>query len=195
MAKAFKRTRRGIAGHLEPGERQLLGRLFQDIIALLEPEEPGNADPLAALVGVDTEATVPADSALLRLLPSAVQDDDVEALEFRRLTERSLREGKIGALRAGALFLEQREPVLSTEQAQLLAKALNDVRLVLADRLAIETEEDADRLRDTDDWSKADDVDTYLALVYNFVTWLQETLMQALLDTLAAGGGNSPSTI
>lgn len=194
MAKAFKRTRRGIAGHLEPGERQLLGRLFQDIIALLEPEEPGNTDPLAALVGVDAQATVPADSALLRLLPNAVQDDDVEALEFRRLTERSLREGKIGALRASALFLEQREPVLSTEQAQLLAKALNDVRLVLADRLAVETEEDADRLRDVDDWSKADDVDTYLALVYNFVTWLQETLMQALLDTRAAGNGSSPSS-
>ena len=33
-----------------------------------------------------------------------------------------------------------------------------------------------------EDWSQAEDVETYLALVYNFMTWLQETLMQALLD-------------
>jgi hypothetical protein len=58
------------------------------------------------------------------------------------------------------------------------------VRLVLADRLKIETDEDAHALHGIDDWSQAEDLDTYLALVYNFMTWLQETLMQALLDGL-----------
>jgi hypothetical protein len=58
------------------------------------------------------------------------------------------------------------------------------VRLVLADRLDITTDEDAQALHDIDDWSQAEDLDTYLALVYNFLTWLQEALMQALLDGL-----------
>ncbi len=184
MAKAFKRTRRGIGGYLEPGERELLRRLFEDVIELLEPEEPAHQDPLAAMVGVDGQARVPEDSALLRLLPNAVGNDDEEALEFRRLTERSLREGKIGALRAAALLVEKREAVLTGEQAQLMSRALNDVRLVLADRLGIESDADAERLHGIDDWAKADDVDTYLALVYNFVSWLQETLMQAMLEGL-----------
>ncbi len=184
MAKAFKRNRRGISGYLEPGERQLLRRLFEDVVALLEPAEPANEDPLAAMVGVDGQARVPEDSALLRLLPSGVDNDDNEALEFRRLTERSLRETKIGALRGAALLIEKREVTFSDEQAHLVARALNDVRLVLADRLDIETDEDAERLHGVDDWSKADDVDTYLAVVYNFVTWLQETLMQAMLKGL-----------
>ncbi|MFP3467744.1 DUF2017 family protein, partial [Leifsonia sp. SIMBA_070] len=93
----------------------------------------------------DTTASVPADSALHRLLPNGVQGDDAEALEFRRLTERSLRESKTGALRAAALLLESKPLLLNAEQAQYFARALNDVRLVLADRLGLETDEDAER--------------------------------------------------
>ena len=101
MAKPFKSTRRGITGALEPGEARLLGALLEDVISMLEPEtEPGD-DPLAAIVGMsgaDAEATAPDDSAVRRLLPDAVRGDDDEALAFRRLTERSLREQKIGAV-------------------------------------------------------------------------------------------------
>lgn len=181
MAKAFRATRRGIAGEFEPGEVRLLGRLFADVVQLLEPEERENEDPLAALVGLDSEAVKPEDSAVARLLPDAVRNDDVESLEFRRLTERSLREDKVGVLRGAALLLENTNVLLNPDQAQLLARALNDVRLVLADRLNIETDEDAARLHDISDLEDAEDLESYLALVYNFVTWLQEGLMQALL--------------
>jgi hypothetical protein len=184
MARAFKNTRKGITGHLEPGERELIRRLFEDIIGMLEPPVKAEEDPLAALVGLDPDAVRPADSALLRLLPDAVRDDAGGALEFRRLTERSLREDKLAALRASSLLLEQNPLQLSQEQARLFARAVNDVRLVLADRLDIRTDEDAQALQDIDDWSQAEDLDTYLALVYNFLTWLQEALMQALLDGL-----------
>jgi hypothetical protein len=54
---------------------------------------------------------------------------------------------------------------------------------VLADRLGIETDEDAARLHGIDDFADAEDVEAYLALVYNFVTWLQESLLQALLSS------------
>ena len=59
MAKAFKYGLKGIKGHLEPAERELLRSLFDDVISMLEPEQRANEDPLAALVGLDTEAREP----------------------------------------------------------------------------------------------------------------------------------------
>lgn len=181
MAKAFSAGRRGITGFLEPAERDLLRKLFADIITMLEPATPAHEDPLAALIGLDMDVSVPTDPALRRLLPDAVTDDADSALEFRQLTERSLRESKIGALRAASLGLESEKLVLTPEQATLWAKALNDVRLVLAERLDIRDEEDAERVHEVQDWGDAEDVESYLSLVYNFVSWLQESLVQAML--------------
>ncbi|WP_269937022.1 DUF2017 domain-containing protein [Arthrobacter sp. HY1533] len=185
MAKAFSAGRRGITGHLESAERDLLRKLFSDIISMLEPDSPAHEDPLAALIGLDMDVSVPSDPALLRLLPDAVKDDAAASLEFRQLTERSLREGKIGALRAASLGLESDKLVLDAEAARHWAMALNDVRLVLAERLDIRSEEDADKVHEVQDWDQAEDVDSYLSLVYNFVTWLQESLVQAMLSSLA----------
>lgn len=187
VAKAFSAGRRGITGFLEPAERDLLRKLFADIIQMLEPERPAHEDPLAALIGLDMDVQVPTDPALLRLLPHAVKNDDDSALEFRQLTERSLRETKIGALRAASLSLESEKLVLDPESTKLWAMALNDVRLVLAERLEIRDEEDAERVHEVQDWDEADDVESYLSLVYNFVTWLQESLLQAMLSELARG--------
>ncbi|MCC3280853.1 DUF2017 domain-containing protein [Arthrobacter caoxuetaonis] len=186
MATGFKLTRKGITAHLEPGERTLLRGLFSDVITMLTPDTPAHTDPLAAMVGMDTSAEVPRDPALLRLLPDAVHGNDDDALEFRRLTERSLREGKIGSLQAASLALESNQMHLDPEQARHFAQALNDVRLVLGSRLDLRTDEDAEALHSITEPGDAEDVEQYLALVYNFVTWLQETLMKALLDTLPA---------
>lgn len=185
MAKAFSAGRRGISAHLESAERDLLRKLFKDIIIMLEPETPAHADPLAALIGLDMDVRVPQDPALLRLLPDAVKDDVDASLEFRQLTERSVRENKIAALRSASLALERDKLVLDDETARLWSMALNDVRLVLAERLDIRSEADADRVHEVQDWSRAEDVDSYLSLVYNFVTWLQESLVQAMLVNLA----------
>ena len=46
------------------------------------------------------------------------------------------------------------------------------------------TEEDAERLHRCRTGPTREDVDSYLALVYNFVTWLQESLVQAMLVAL-----------
>ena len=187
VAKAFSAGRRGITGFLEGPERDLIRKLFADIITMLEPETPASSDPLAALIGLDMDVRVPTDPALLRLLPDAVKNDDDSALEFRQLTERSLRETKIGALRAASLGLESDKLVLDPEQAKLWSMALNDVRLVLAERLAIRDEGDAERVHLVQDWGEADDVESYLSLVYNFVSWLQESLVQAMLVALQRG--------
>lgn len=187
MAKAFTAGRRGITGFLEPAERDLLRKLFADIITLLQPDSPAHEDPLAALIGLDMDVSVPTDPALLRLLPNVVKDDAESALEFRQLTERSLRETKIGALQAAMLGLDLEKLVLDANTARLWSMALNDVRLVLAERLEIRDEADAERVHQVQDWGDAEDVESYLSLVYNFVSWLQESLVQAMLVGLASG--------
>ncbi|GAB4099707.1 DUF2017 domain-containing protein [Sinomonas halotolerans] len=182
MADPFVYGRRGITGRLEEPERELLRGLFNDVIGMLEQETDPGQDPLEALVGLSPHARVPEDPALARLLPQAVKDDDDASLEFRRLTERSLREGKTGALRAASLGLDAAHLTLDDAAARHWSTALNDVRLVLAERLGIRSEEDAERVHAVTDWSEAEDVEAYLALVYNFVTWLQTTLVEAMLD-------------
>lgn len=189
MAKAFKYGLKGITGYLEPAERELLRGLFADVIAMLEPEERQNQDPLSALIGLDMEVQEPTDRAVRRLLPNVMKDDGAASLEFRQLTERSLREGKIGALRAASLGLDKDDLTLTETDARHWSTALNDVRLVLAERLDIQDEADAEHVHLMQDWSQAEDVESYLALVYNFTTWLQESLVQAMVHSLDTRSG------
>lgn len=189
MAKAFKYGLKGITGYLEPAERELLRGLFADVIAMLEPEERQNQDPLSALIGLDMEVQEPTDRAVRRLLPNVMKDDGAASLEFRQLTERSLREGKIGALRAASLGLDKDDLTLTETDARHWSTALNDVRLVLAERLDIQDEADAEHVHLMQDWSQAEDVESYLALVYNFTTWLQESLVQAMVHSMDTRSG------
>jgi hypothetical protein len=184
VAKAFKYGLKGITGYLEPAERELLRSLIDDVISMLQPDESASEDPLTALIGLDMNVKEPSDRALLRLLPNVVKGNDAASLEFRQLTERSLRENKIGALRAAALGLDTNELVLSPAEARHWSQALNDVRLVLAERLDIRDDADAEHVHTMQDWSQAEDVESYLALVYNFTTWLQESLVQAMLQSM-----------
>lgn len=158
-----------------------------------EAEQAPERDPLWALTGLSPEdfgdaepAAVepPSDPALLRLLPDAVRDDPEASAAFRAMTERGLRQSKTAGLRAATMVLESTHIVLDEAAAQRFAAALNDVRLVLSERLDIRTEADAERVHGVDDWADAESVDDYLALVYNFVSWVQESLMQALTETL-----------
>lgn len=189
MAKAFKYGLKGITGYLEPAERELLRGLFADVIAMLEPEARENQDPLSALIGLDMDVQEPTDRAVRRLLPNVMKDDGAASLEFRQLTERSLREGKIGALRAASLGLDKDDLTLTETDARHWSTALNDVRLVLAERLDIQDEADAEHVHLMQDWSQAEDVESYLALVYNFTTWLQESLVQAMVHSLDTRSG------
>ncbi|MFI7581446.1 DUF2017 domain-containing protein [Kocuria sp. M1N1S27] len=183
MAQGFRSTRKGITARFEDAEKELLQKLFADVAQALAPEEPVSEDSLERMLGVSGGASVPDDSALRRLLPDGSLDPE-RAAEFRRYTERGLREAKMGVLKQAALALEAQPVRLAPEDAQAFGQALNDVRLVLADRLGIQDEADAERVGRYDDWSAIEDVETYMSLLYNFVSWLQETLMEALLHDL-----------
>lgn len=188
MARAFRRTRRGLSAQLDDVERILLSRLLDDVQEMLADDVPPETDPLALMMGISKDAHTPEDPALARLLPPASRDDDEASVEFRRLTERGLRARKCEHLRAARATLErQGSLLLSDDEAQAWLKSLTDVRLVLGERLGLRTDLDAERLHeelsgaDTDD---AEDPRAYLAAVYDFLTWLQESLAEVLLADL-----------
>ncbi|MDI3330461.1 MAG: DUF2017 family protein [Micrococcus sp.] len=178
------------------------GDPFWDIVAGLGPlsqvQQTGTAADVGPGPGPGPTAApyrpAPADPALARLLPDGVVgqapadgDDgtaDRAAGEFRALTEDAVRRAKTQDLQRAVAALQANPVVLSEPEAVSFSRALNDVRLVLSSRLGIETEEDAERVHDVDDWSDATDVESYMALLYNFTTWLLETLTVALSTRL-----------
>lgn len=192
MAQGFRSTPHGMIARLDQQERGLLRRLFEDVISMLEPEEPqqatgdGELDSLEALLGLTDDAQAPRDPAVHRLLPDASSDTQ-RAQEFRRYTERALREDKVGALRRCAMAVEHDPVQLEGPAVQDFSRALNDVRLVLATRLEIDSEEDAhrvERIASRANGHKIDDPQTYMAVVYGFVSWLQNSLVEAMLTEL-----------
>ena len=134
----------------------------------------------------------PADPAVARLLPEAMpQADAAERGAHRALTEDALSEGKLADARLALELLRSTRVEVPHHQAPGFGRALNDVRLVLAARLGVETAEDAARVHAVDDWRSAEDVESTMALLYNFTTWLLETLMTEMLSELPEGADES----
>lgn len=165
---------------LEPTNREPTGDPFDDLVATLEVRPLD--DPAITSQG-------PPDPALERLLPTAHRDDPALAAEFRRLTEHGLRERKTANLATAiaALLAPDRgrggdKVRLDQAQAQAMVVALTDVRLLLGERLGLRTDDDADALQDRLEAASEDDPQLYLAAYYDFMTWLQESLTQALMS-------------
>ena len=201
MARAFRATTRGYKAELQAHERRLLSQLCADVITMLtqrgkdlavtNAEEDEFAHFRAELAGLGAETDddadpgldPPQDAVLARLLPDASTDSQ-EAAQFRRLAESSLRESKIADLRSARLALESETVALSEQQAPVFGRALNDVRLTLAARLGIEEESDAERIHEQAGQGAAASTEEFMAELYAFTTWLQETLFSAMLDVL-----------
>lgn len=189
MARGFRSGADGLSARLSADERGLLIRLCHDIIGLLELEQADpQADPLEALLGGDGPVEAPQDPAVARLLPAGSQDRE-QAEEFRRFTDRSLREQKVASLRAAALAFDSSPVRLSPAAAVDVSRALNDIRLVLSTRLGIDSEAEARRVEKTAG-KKPKDTETYMAVVYGFVSWLQDSLIQAMLLELPEDDGD-----
>jgi Domain of unknown function (DUF2017) len=136
-----------------------------------------NAGDLAAMVGFAEDAELPDDPVLARLLPDAYRDDPEASGEFRRYTEQGLRSGKAAAARTVLATLppEGGRIRLSEPEAQAWLRALNDVRLALGTRLGV-TDEFDDQVSDM---APEDPRAAYVG-VYQWLAFLQETLVQAL---------------
>ena len=161
-------------------ERQVLVNLTEQIIELLaERVDHHNDDPLAAMVGITAHDTPPDDEVLLRLLPNAYADQ-VDASEFRRYTESTLRQKK--QAHAMAMRMHIKTAVdgvveLDHDSANAWLGAMNDVRLALGVRLKVEenTQQELELLA-------PDDPMRGVYAVYSWLGWLQESLIDALMD-------------
>lgn len=169
---------RGLHVSLEEVEVALLQSLARQLQDLVGPRDDPHADPLFALVGIDPVAETPDDPALRRLLPDAFIDDEEAAGEFRRFTERDLRESKArNAARVDAQLVEQgQEVTIAGDAIAAWLGFLNDTRLTIGTRLEI-SEENHDALADLPDT----DPRSGLFQVYDWLTFLQESIVQRLL--------------
>jgi hypothetical protein len=136
-----------------------------------------SADDLAAMIGLTENPELPSDPALARLLPDAYQDDPEASGEFRRYTEQGLRSGKVAAARTVLATLPPKggRVRLSGPEAQAWLRALNDVRLALGVRLEVTEDFDEQVAR-----MSPDDPRLAYAGVYQWLGYLQETLVEAL---------------
>lgn len=163
----------GLGVDLSELEVAMLRSLTRQMIDFVGPQAPEAADPLAAMVGIDPDAAPSEDPALLRLLPDAFVDDEEAAAEFRRFTERELRDGKARHAQAVERDLEAGGVVVTTETMPAWLGFLNDARLVLGARLEL-TEENQDELEALPD----DDPRAALYGLYGWLTYVQESLVQ-----------------
>ena len=157
---------------LDPAEHGVLSQLFDQMAELLEdPDSENGSDPLAKLLNMSGSTQISEDPALARLFPDGYSGDEHASADFRRFTEQDLRAQKIAALSVARETLSEwtGKSSVTPQQAQHWLKALNDLRLVLGTRLEIT--DDADRDHDSEEPGMH---------LYNYLTYLQGTLIDAL---------------
>ena len=175
-------------GRFSESEREVLINLSEQIIELLaERVDHGHEDPLAAMVGITVHDAPPEDEVLLRLLPNAYADEPASS-EFRRYTESTLRDKKRAhamALRSNLINAGDAPIDLDHDGAMAWLGALNDIRLALGVRLKIE-----DNAQEHLELLKPDDPLRAVYAVYTWLGWLQESLIQALMDDVPDEANN-----
>jgi hypothetical protein len=204
MMAGFRRTSGGVSARFTPAQASIVRTLVSQVAELIGGPEaepgpvtpgpgPGQAAPgpgelpdaedpfgpgeLAALLGEGGPAGPPDDPVLARLLPDAYQGDPGAAGDFRRYTEHGLRSGKVAAARTVLATLPGRggRVRLTAQDGEVWLRALNDVRLALGVRLGI-TEDYEHELGGL----SSDDPRAAYLQVYDWLTFLQETLVRAL---------------
>lgn len=161
-------------------EKEVLLNLCEQIIELLaERHDHGHDDPLAAMVGITSHDSPPEDEVLHRLLPNAYADQ-VDASEFRRYTEATLRQKKQAHAISMRIHLKSADDGvidLDHDNANAWLGAINDIRLALGVRLKVQnnSHEELELLA-------PDDPLRGVYAVYTWLGWLQETLLSALID-------------
>jgi hypothetical protein len=184
MARGFRRTGSGYRCRLEPEEAALIRQLADELAALIEDEtggpagSAGSADELERMLAVPSESPPrPSDPVMSRLFPDAYADDDDAAAEFRRLAQGDLSAGKLAALTLLRDSIGERggDVAIDDDAAQQWLTALNDLRITLGTVVGV-TDDNADELADL----PPDDPRADLFAVYDFLTYLQGTLVEAV---------------
>lgn len=182
MGTAFRRRRDGtLTATLHAGEADLLRNLVSQLLELLADGEPSApTDPLEQVLDL-ASGEPPSDPVLRRLFPDGYADERA-AGDFRRYTERGLRDTK----RRNALVVldgleraeqgrrdDERTVTVQRHDADAWMRALTDLRLALGTRLGIEQDVEPEFADDPDDPRR------YVLGVYEWLGWLQDTLVHA----------------
>ena len=183
MTARFRRARGGgISVSFTERETDLLHAMLTDLDALLASLDDSDlpaGDPLAAMVGIGTATAPPEDPALARLFPDGYTDDDAASADFRRYTQvglRDTRRARIAAALATLTADARGRRVLDAAAAQAWLGVLNDLRLVLGERLGVS--EDIEGMLVA---MPVDDPRRAALGVYDWLGWVQETLVRALM--------------
>jgi len=163
----FSPSPSGVAVRLPRHIRETVGDLAEAVLAML----PAAGDPLFP------PAVAPAveqDPALRRLFPDgydAGAHGGAAADEFRRLTHSDLRAGK--AADAERVRATVAASAFDVPTAEAWTRCLNDVRLVLAARLGLRVDGDAERLTERGEGGPA-------LPLYGLLGFVQDELLEAL---------------
>lgn len=161
-------------------EREVLINLVGQILELLGERRDNHGDDLlAAMIGITSHDSPPDDGVLLRLLPNAYADQ-VDASEFRRYTEATLRAKKSANAMSMHIDLKSSpDGCIEVDHggANAWLGAMNDIRLALGVRLNVQekSREDLEILGPNDPLRG-------VYAVYSWLGWLQESLILALMD-------------
>lgn len=189
----FKKRGGVITSDLTAEEVQLLESLTGELIGLVNDGRsdhqqtggtPDQDDPFAAWAAEladDGPVEPPTDPVLQRLLPDAYPQDPKASAEFRRFTDRNLRQKKVtdaevvlahlAATRGGAEHLR-----IPADEVGAWLRTLTSLRLAVAGRLGITDNATAEQVAAIPD----DDPRAFLVSVYDWLGFAQETLVSAL---------------
>lgn len=212
--RAFVSAPGGYVSRLDDAERAIIGRLAADVAALIADEDDyvpppiidkgptphvdaSSDEDLIAHLDFDPDAPsgdeeyIDLDPALSRVFPPMSLTDPELAGELRSLTMDDIRQSKLANLHAvvAALKASRGRILVRPDEVGTWLTALTDMRLVLASRLGINDDDDAERVHDlavaaVEDPKPAanadDEFELALASLYSGVTWWQESLLQAV---------------
>jgi hypothetical protein len=184
--RGWRRRRDRVLGGFEQQEAAVLRGLVSQLDDMLRARaEETPQDELSELTGIRTGPTEsPHDPVLSRLLPdffrldpdNPSKDELDTAAVLRSLHEPELLDIKVGmaAVVLETLPRDGGEVRLTFEEADAWLSALNDVRLALGTALDV-TEDMPDELPEDDPRAP------HLG-VYHWLTWVQESLVQAMVE-------------
>lgn len=128
-----------------------------------------------------TSSTSEVDAAVARLLPDAYPEDSEASAEFRRFTESGLAERKVAnadtVMRSLAGSGVTGNVTLDDAEALSWLRCLTDIRLTIASRLGIETEDD----------EAGRSIDPLMREIYDWLGFVQNSLIEALDDVATRG--------
>ena len=141
------------------------------IVALMHADEARLLHDLAAQVADLLEHADGSDPVMQRLLPDAYPDDAEASGEFRRFTSSGLLERKVAnanqLMGTVAAIGDRGELTLAADEAVRWLTTLTDIRLALASRLGIESDD-----------QQSDDA--VLQNLYDWLGFVQNALVEAL---------------